>query len=220
MNSIFRTTDCNVNIANEGVAFDNAADILYNLVVKYAKINLRNIQPQLPNAIQGILSTINLINHTDYRETNLVLEEASYPLESYEVSQGFDRFLLPRRVAVSTDFRAQDLSISTRFGVRVMSKDATADLLTPAEFKEEQRLVMSVFKKELTGLVKGDSRAFAQLDSVGALATSKGVSGHVPGGPILPVFTTLPLYRDSYYVVPIEEYVYERFYDLMSDWTK
>lgn len=209
LNEVKAPTKAEITITTaEDSVIVSIVSTLVDIITKGAKISLsKAAKDELVSSIQNILATLDAINNLDYRDEALEVGGVTHAISKYQICSCFEGLLTPRKVAVSSDARALDLSKSVTFGTNI------GEVLSPVEFREAQFIVMCSVKKEIGNTVTADSKSFMLITEAPAVSNGTYVTNKA-GNRSIPVFLSTPLYKDSYYTEELVDYLKEYLMDI------
>lgn len=177
------------------------------VVLDGAKVNVSGSRTtEVTRAVHDILATINALNHLDYRDEVINVGGVSYPVADYQICPEFVGFLVPRRVSITNDFDAVNLS-------KQVTLVNSGNVLKPHEFREAEQIVMSIYKRDVQGPVTAESYATHLITDAKVVSNGEFVA-ETAGGRQIPVFLTIELWKNFHYGVPMEDYLYQFLLDV------
>lgn len=199
------------------VTIEGMGAALADEIVRKAKISVsKDLKTEVETAVHGILATLNEINTLDFQDTSVMIGDALYPLADYKVSEGWTRLILPRKVAISSDFRSQNLASEVIYEV-----DDSANPLTPGQFREAIATICVVFKSSYAGTTYDwTTSAIMMLKEDTPVSNGVAVSRESnETNDVVPVFLKANVfYKPTYYIYDLEEYIRQGIFNLVTKW--
>lgn len=199
------------------VTIDGMSKYMAESVVRNAKISVSKVlKEDVGEAISNILATFNAINFLDSQDTSVKVGDVLYPLADYKLSEGWKRFVQPRKVACSADLRAMNLVVPVKYGC-----PESAKALTPASFKEALLVVAIAFKRSLEVTDFDWVTSSTEILKDTTIVTNGTFVSHpdCDSNGIVPVFLKNDfLYKRTYFIYDLEEYISNGIFKLMVEW--
>lgn len=193
----------------DGKILVSLSDRLSEVVLDGAKVNVKGKEAEVAQLCENFLATISYINNLSYAEDSLAINGVSYSISDYKVADAFVGFILPRRVAITNDYKAIDLHRPIIYVTKA------GRILNPREFQEAQRTLFNLYKVDPSITRAISDEGLALLGDV-KVHTNGTLVADTAGGKRMPVALIYEFWTVFHYTDDVCEYIYEYLNDVRA----